>query len=355
MLGEKLKAARKSLGLSLRELQDKLGNVVTAQAIGKYERGEMRPGPAILMQLANTLGVSQEYFLSSSGVQLGEVEFRENFLRNKKDEEQVKATMLNHVARYLQVEELLQIETAGWDEPEGAPFPVNDLRDAEAASSKVREDWKLGTDPIPSLAEFLEDRGIKVILTKLLGSIAGMTCFIHRKNMKRIPVIIINSATTGERQRFTLAHELAHLILDIKKNDLKLEQVCDRFSSSFLMPDRVLWATLGKHRNSISVGELVSLKKIFGVSVQALAYRCKDLEIISQSTYKALYTEFSHRGWLKPPYAEPFFAAPEEPHRFQRLCFRALAEGTVSKATAADLLGIPEKEIASRMDCNDIH
>ena len=70
MLGEKLRAARKSLGLSLRDLQAKLGKVVSAQAIGKYERGEMRPSPEILGQLADALGVPIEYFLLPSTVQL---------------------------------------------------------------------------------------------------------------------------------------------------------------------------------------------------------------------------------------------------------------------------------------------
>lgn len=352
MLGEKLRAARKSLGLSLRDLQAKLGNVVTAQAIGKYERGEMRPGPEILEQLAGALGVPKEYFLLPSAVQLGEVEFRENFLRSKKDEEQVKATVLNRVSRYLQVEELLHVATVEWDEPKGCPFPGSDVRDAEAASYKVREDWKLGTDRIPSLAEFLEDRGIKVLLIQLPESIAGMTCFIQRKNLKKVPVIVINSETTGERQRFTLAHELGHLVLELKKDGLNAENICHRFSSSFLMPDRVLWATLGKHRQSISLGELVSLKQLFGVSIQAIVYRCKDLEIISQATYRALYSEFSRQGWLKPPYAEPLRLPKEETQRFRRLCFRAIAEGALSKEKAAALLGLSENEISSLLNAS---
>jgi Zn-dependent peptidase ImmA (M78 family) len=350
MLVDKLKTARKSAGLSLRDLQAKIGNAVTAQAIGKYERGEMQPGPKVLGLLATALGVSKEYLSTTGGIQLRSIEFRENFTKGKKEEALAKASVLNQIQRYLEIEELLHVETVEWDEPEEFPFPVSDLKDAEVAAYKLRDDWKLGNDPITNLAEFLEDRGIKVISMSLPESIAGVMCSAYLDNQKKVPAIVLNKNTTGERQRFTLAHELGHLVLECSNLELSAEKACHRFASAFLMPYRILWATLGKHRQSVSLGELVSLKKFFGVSIQALTYRCKDLNIISQSMYRNLYAEYSKRGWLEPPYDEPERIQPEETHRFRRLCFRALAEEVISRDKAAQLLGIDAEQIIPEMN-----
>ena len=49
MIGMRLKLARASSGLSLRDLAERMGNVVSAQAIGKYERNEDMPGSRALM------------------------------------------------------------------------------------------------------------------------------------------------------------------------------------------------------------------------------------------------------------------------------------------------------------------
>ena len=349
MLGEKLKAARRRAGLSLRELQERIGNKVTAQAIGKYERGKMQPSTDILISLASALGTSEKYFISSTAIQLGEIEFRENFIRSKKDQDQVKAIILKRVENYIEVEELLQVKTTEWDQPRDFPFVVRDVKDVELAAYKIRDDWKLSDDPIPHLAEFFEDRGIKVVSLSLPESIAGVTCFIHREHYNSIPAIVINKGITGERQRFTLAHELGHLVLD-NKSKLDNENICNRFASAFHMPERTLWAVLGKHRHSISLGELKSLKKYFGLSVQAIVYRCKDLRIINYKTYQNLYREFAQRGWLKPPYPEPELIDHEETHRFKRLCFRALSEEIISKEKAAELLNMTSDQINDEMD-----
>lgn len=95
-----------------------------------------------------------------------------------------------------------------------------------------------------------------------------------------------------------------------------------------------------------------ALKKRFGVSVQALTYRCKDLGIISPSACARLFKIFAVRGWRDAPYEEPESMAPdvEEPRRFERLCYRALAEGIIGKSRAAELLGISVRELDKRLD-----
>jgi Zn-dependent peptidase ImmA (M78 family) len=118
------------------------------------------------------------------------------------------------------------------------------------------------------------------------------------------------------------------------------------------MPAELLWAEVGRHRRVIAVGELVELKKLFGVSAQAIAYRCKDLGIIGPSPYRALFDAFSRNGWRSPPYREPNAVAKEEPRRFHRLCFRALAEGLLSDAKAAELLRLSVRQLDREMSAD---
>ena len=76
MFGERLKLARKRSGLSLRALSGAIGSRVSAQAIGKYERGEMMPGSDVLDLLAKALGVSPQYLMSQQVLELYDMEFR---------------------------------------------------------------------------------------------------------------------------------------------------------------------------------------------------------------------------------------------------------------------------------------
>ena len=94
---------------------------------------------------------------------------------------------------------------------------------------------------------------------------------------------------------------------------------------------------------------LFELKRVFGVSVQALTWRCKDLGIFSNALFRRLFDECTRRGWRSPPYEEPHATKGEKPRRFERLCYRALVEGAVSGARAAELLGISVRESNRRI------
>jgi Zn-dependent peptidase ImmA (M78 family) len=349
MFAERLRTARKQTGLSLRAVQKKIGNKVTAQAIGKYERGAMKPSDEILKVLSDALGVSSEFLTSPSRVKLGEIDFRENFIRNKRDAVRIKAELLNHIEKYLELEETLQIETLEWIPPRDFPFPVDEKTDIEMATQLIRSDWKLGDDPISNLTELLENRGIKVVYLDLPSSVSGISCFIERIGDKKVPTITISNSITAERKRFTLAHELGHILLSIDDN-LDYEKVCDRFASAFLMPRRILWETLGKSRSSISIAELISLKKIFGVSILSIPVRCKAINMISSATYQKMYKDFIRRGWTSPPFDEPHELINEESKRFERLCYRAVAEDLLTLDKASRYLNISAKELEKQMN-----
>src|SRR3546814_4945371 len=86
MIGSKLKVARSASGFSLRALADAMDGVVSAQAIGKYERNEDMPSSRILIALAKALNVSEEYLLSEDELSLEGVDFRKKVGTSSKEE-----------------------------------------------------------------------------------------------------------------------------------------------------------------------------------------------------------------------------------------------------------------------------
>ena len=349
MIGKRLKVARTAAGLSLRRLEARIGNLVTAQAIGKYERNESVPGSTVLIALADALDVSVDYLAGDQEMVLEAVEFRKKKITSRREEAQVEAQVLNLLERYLLVEDLLGLRSVEWHSPREAPYPVvHDISEADRAAQSLREHWSLGNDPIPNLVELLEEQGIKVLAVDSV-KIDGLTARARRNSQSPIPVIVVNGTDWRERQYFTLAHELGHLIMEVAPR-LNEEKAAHRFAGAFLMPADALWAKVGRHRTSISLGELLELKQVFGASVQAITYRCKDLGIIGERLFRHLFDAFTRVGWRTPPYKEPHARDGEKPKRFERLTFRALAEGVVSEPKAAELLGISVHELNQRME-----
>lgn len=339
MIGKRLKLARTAAGLSLRGLATVIEHRVSAQAIGKYERDETMPGSAVLIALADALHTTVDYLLGDADLLLDDLKFRKNAFTSKRAVARVEAAVLADLERYLAVEDILGLPSARWDQPRDAPYPVrHDAIEADRAAHALRLHWGLGHEPVPNLVELLEERGIKIFALPL-GTVGGLAARARRAGLAPVPFVVVNSEDWGERQRFTIAHELGHILLDVSPS-LDAERVAHRFASAFLMPAEALWLEVGKRRSALSVGELVALKHVFGVSIQALAHRCRDLDIIGVATYRALFNEFDRLGWRSPPYKEYGARAGEFPNRFGRLCLRALAEGAITDSRAAELLNI---------------
>ena len=348
MLGSRLRIARAAMRLSLRELSERIAGLVSPQAIGKYERGEDIPSPPVLKALSAALGVSVSQLGNEEQLTLESVEFRKG-LNSAREEASVQAKAITLLQHYLEIEAILGLESTDWEKPRGAPFHVNDLRDAEDAARSVREAWSLGNDPIPRFAELLEERGIKVLSVDL-DDIDGLAAYAPRRDRDPARVIVVKRNTWSERKRFTMAHELGHMVLGVIAS-LSAEKAAQRFAGAFLLPADILRAEVGATRSTISLGELAALKRRYGVSIQALTYRCRELGIVTEATFAELFKVFAERGWRAPPFKEPE-CMPEEyeqPRRFERLCLRAYSEKLIDISYASDLLGIQESDLRQRL------
>jgi len=350
MIADRVKLARRKAGFSLRDLSSAMEGRVTAQAIGKYERGEDIPSSGVLIALAKALGVTLSYLMDTQGVALSGVEFRTKAKTTERDRAVVETEVLEWIERYLQIELILELDSATWQCPVAKPRHLREIADAEKLARDVRETWKLGLDPIPNMTELLEEKGLKVLTVPLPPRVSGFTCMVGRTDGKPgLPVIVVNNQFSLERRRLTLAHELAHRVIDTDSlEDKDEEKAANVFAGAFLMPPEHLLREAGKHRKALGYKEIVDLKRLYRVSGAALLMRLFQLEVITQSTLTYAFQSIA-RGWRtqEPEELEPssLRGEREKARRFERLCYRALAEGLVSLTKAAELLRLPASEV----------
>lgn len=186
MIGNKLKLARSASGLSLRGLSDRIDNLVTAQAIGKYGRDESMPSYGVLIALADALNVSVSYLVGDGKLSLLSVDFRTKKVSSCREQDHIGAIILQMLERYLRIKEILDLPSVNWDRPRFAPYPVvNDIMEADRAASMLRNDRGLGLNSIQNIAKLMEERGVKILFRPLVDSMDGFTAHVRRGRTRK--------------------------------------------------------------------------------------------------------------------------------------------------------------------------
>lgn len=334
LFSQRFKSARLLNGYSLQELADKLGNRVSRQALHKYEKGEMIPDSAMIGLLSDVLDVRPDFFFREMQVKIGPIAFRKFPDLPAKEEHRIIETVRDYLSRYLELEEIIGIRTEFQHPLEGFK-EITCFQDVEDAAQEVRKKWALGCDPIYNAIELLEDKHIKIVEVAAGDSFDGMQTWVNGS----IPVIAINKNRLDktDRKRFTVMHELGHLLLTFPKEmpEKQQETFCHQFAGAILIPEPAMKEELGPKRRKLMVEELAALKQQYGVSIQAIAMRAKDLGIISDSYCRQFFTYIRQKGWKVN---EPvIYEGREQSNRFPQLIFRALAEEVISIGQAASL------------------
>lgn len=335
--GARLKSARKMAGLSLAGLADKTGNMITRQAINKYEKGMMNPGSEVLVALSQALEIKPDYFFKDPDISLSDMEFRKKNRLSVKEAESIKHRTLDFLDRYIEIEDILQDKAVFVNPIPDKLRKVNDYRCVELAAEKLRECWKLGNAPLFDLVELVEDKGIRIFEIEAGDEFDGISAWVEET-----PVIAVNVINEPVRRRFTIAHELGHILLEFESDEDSTgrEKLCHAFAGAFLLPREVIFSELGsKKRLKIAVLELEKLKEIYGISIQAIMIRIYKLNIVGDATYKKFWVMVNVRGWKKN---EPgSYHGKERAKRFKQLVFRAAAEDIITFSKAAEFLNVP--------------
>jgi len=171
---------------------------------------------------------------------------------------------------------------------------------------KIRSDIGIYRGPVPNLVTLLENNGIIVISMDFGTDKMDGLSSITNKGRK---VVFLNSRMQNDRIRFSLAHELGHVIMhldDIIPDNRDAEDEANTFASEFLMPSNDIKPLL----YNLNMAKLADLKRRWRVSMHALVKRAKDIGTISNETYRNFQINFSKRGYTKK---EPIDLPSEKP------------------------------------------
>ena len=331
-IGKNLKIARLLNNLSLKEA-GKLLNM-SATAVAKYEKDEIIPDSKKLIEFANAYNVKSYTLLKVYGApKMKFTSFRKKKRLTGSKLELLKDLIQNEVTKYLEVIQMNDINY----KVKLKKYVCNNLLDAEKAADEFRKDIKISKkQPLSDLINILENLGIIIIQIKnnnnLFDDFDGLSEYINNTPV----IVLLDGIKDGARQRFTIAHELGHLLLDIN-NDVNEEKICNRFASALLMPKEAVINEFGLYRRNISFFELKAFKNEFKVSYTAILYRLKDLNIISEYLYKQIFSQKIGKN-------DPNPILPEKSYQFKRLVHNLEANQIISLNKACELLEITVNE-----------
>lgn len=330
-VGIRLREAREARQMTGTILSELTG--VSVQSISAYETGKVTPPPEILERLAEKLNFKISFFFREDET-ASLPEGQPVFERSRSATTKAVRMRARHQRTWLR-ECLQYLAKAIRIPPVDMPESIDDFDwldcsdgDLESISTLVRRSWGLGDGPISNVTLLAENHGIVVTKVSMKGR--DLDAFSLWDEVDGRPYIAFNTNVHSTfRNRFSVAHELGHLILHKNvpaaevedRNNLKLiESQADHFASAFLTPSETFPVEL-----PIPTLEAFRiLKSRWKVSIKMMIHRAQDLDLIDREEARGLYISYNRRGWNKEEPLDPDYDI-EEP-RLMRRAFELVVE-----------------------------
>lgn len=285
--------ARESRGLSQSKLASLAG--LSQAALSKAENGVGPLSPEKLASIAATLEYPVELFSwSDEPVGLGP----SGFYHRKQSGLGTTALRRIEAEFNLLLMRLRRLEASvDIDSPHRLPVLDADEHAPEEAAAKVRASWLIPEGPVHDTIATAEAAGIVVVRRDLESpKISGLSV----RPPSGLPVIILNTGMSPSRERFTVAHEIGHLVMHQIPTD-DGEREADRFAAEFLMPARLI----GPQLTNLTLQKAVQVKRYWKTSLPAIFKTARRLNRIDERRYKSLQVQVSQNGWRYDEPAEP--------------------------------------------------
>lgn len=198
------------------------------------------------------------------------------------------------------------------------------IQQAERVAAEERRRLGLGDAPLPSVAELLEGQGVRTAKAALPDDVSGLTVADSDVGV----LVVVNEAHAPSRQRFSLAHEYCHVLLDrdekgtisrTSQRDTLPEVRANAFAAAFLMPPMgvigflqglakgkpsrlkaevfdeeevlVAQARPAPGTQDIQLYDVVLLAHHFGVSRISALFRLKSLKLLDEPEFADLQSQ----------------------------------------------------------------
>lgn len=276
--------ARESRGISQKELAEKLNT--SPGFICKIEADTKSLPEPMLEKMSKLLKYPVEFFYQEGDAYLP-------MSLNYRKRDHVSAKVLMPLEAHLNLYRL-HIETIA----QKVKMPIPNVPDLdpkklgseELVAKQLRKAWKMPKGPVPNITELLEANGI-IVTSFDFGTERVDSRTILTKD--RQPVIVVNKLHLADRQRFSLAYELGHLVMhshSLPSHERDIAHEANMFAAGFLLPENELKKDF---ESGITIALLGELKRKWKVSMIALLYRAADLGFLTDNQKKYLLSQFN--------------------------------------------------------------
>jgi Zn-dependent peptidase ImmA (M78 family)/transcriptional regulator with XRE-family HTH domain len=188
---------------------------------------------------------------------------------------------LMHLRRLLQAVEV----EATYQTPS---LPVEEFDSVERVAALVRAQWHMPAGPVQNLTHAVEAAGIVVVHSDMAGSAVDGVTF---SAPGLPPLLVLNINQPADRMRFTMAHELGHLVMHRTQPTQQMEDQANEFASYFLLPTKDIRPCFERRR--IDLRLLAELKPLWRVSMASLLMRARSLDLLAYNQERYLWQQFS--------------------------------------------------------------
>lgn len=287
--GDLLRLARQLRGYTQKKTSEELG--IAQAVLSRLENGLIEPDAELVEKASLAFRLPKSFFSLTDTIYGPPVSVHA-MLRGKADISAKDIDMITAELNIRLIHLRVFLENVDFNAVLSVPhLDIERYESAERVASIVRAHWKLPRGPIKNVTRLLEQAGIIVADSDFHGAgVSGVTFAAPG----RPPIVLINRDHPADRIRFTLAHELGHLVMHQFPTP-DMEDEANRFASAFLFPpEEVRDAFAGR---KVTLELLASLKKEWKVSMQSLLMSAQKHRAISENQSRYLWQQISSKGW----------------------------------------------------------
>lgn len=328
---------------------------MSAATLSAIESGKTAPSDEQLAGLSRALGYEPEFLSAERDLGPTTRPWLRAYADASKREADARTALASLAVEYIRalnlkpLPDLLDPQRGDLDDPEHI----------EEAADEVRQLAGLDPDAVVLNAVRAAERlGCVVLpLESEMGRHLGMSV-----RSDGVPVLCVaKSGIPGDRQRFTVAHELGHLALhgDVPpprdaSESSAMERQANQFAAAFLGPGDALLRALDEVSGGrVTLTSLAKVKAEWGISIKGLVGRFKSLGVIGAGQAESLYKQISARRWTK---TEPVDVPTETAQWFRRSLVLATGIDDLGKACRAVCaqIGANVGDLTAFVDWSDV-
>ena len=303
---KQLTFAREYRGYSQTELASKIRGLSQSN-LSKYEKGIGSLSDEVFDKIINFLNFPKSFFYERINIRIENAHYRKRtsvITQKNKSQMEYSFKIIGYIIDNMS-------DSVEYPEFSLRKIDIDEGYTIQEAVRYTRRTLGVKSGAVKDINLILENAGIVIVeVIDLPDGFDGISTYTD----KGTPFIVLNKNMSNDRKRFTLAHELGHIILHsdtflIGKNRDK-EVEANLFASEFLMPEDEIKESL----RGLKLSYLSELKRYWLTSMASIVRRAKDLNCITTDKYTYFYIELSRKGYKKE---EPINVFIDSPHLFQ--------------------------------------